>query len=211
MELHPTSFPRPLRRDVLLHELRLEGEDLLVARVHRGPDPVYVGVAEGLDAGEVQDAGLLVALLGVEGLVDAEVVAIAVDENDRPLEGDGLAPEGLLELGEARGLVRVLLEDVGLDHEHHRLAATPLRRPERALEPSEAGRVAGPPLLLVADGRGLGGGAVFVWGGHPAGGGRGAPGAPAGVLRGPLVLALERYLPAAQRVVVGVERGPEEV
>jgi hypothetical protein len=49
-----TQLP-PSFVDVLLDDLRPEGEDFGVCDVYRRSHPVHVGAAEGLDAGEVFD------------------------------------------------------------------------------------------------------------------------------------------------------------
>ncbi len=171
--------------------------------VDRGADPVHVGVAEGLDAGEVQDAGLLVALLG-----DRRACRCGSSgcrrARGRPACSKAMASrsQGLLELGEAGGLGRVLLEGVGLDHEHHG------RRCRRASALSKVPRshsrlaaLRASYSCLVTDDRAVRkrGRAVVVRADDVQGGEGHAATAPAGVLRVLLALALERDLLAAQR------------
>src|SRR5882762_4108469 len=98
-------------------DLGLVGEDFAARGVDEDLEPVYVVgavglvVAEGFDAGEIFEA---LALRVLEGLVDAEIVRVAVDVGDRLLEGDDLVAQSEQERLKAVGLAIGFGESFGV-------------------------------------------------------------------------------------------------
>jgi hypothetical protein len=202
-EAHRFLFQKDVRtllRGIFLDDLRSEGEDLRVLGVHRRANPVHVVLAESLDSGEVQDSAILLALFGVEWFVDPEVVGVAVNQHDRPAEGDYLLPEGFLEVGEARGVLRIVFEGVGLDREHHCGMVVLPGRFEGLLQPGEVGLVARGVLVRVVIG------VERVVAAHDVQRREGDVAvAPARVLRVVLALACQPYAVLAEQLVAAKE------
>src|SRR5258705_5108432 len=99
------------------NDLGLVGEDFAAGGIDEDLEPVYVVgavglvVAEGFDAGEIFEA---LAFRVLEGLVDAEIVRVAVDEGDRLLEADDLVAQSEQERLEPVGLAIGFGESFGV-------------------------------------------------------------------------------------------------
>src|SRR5881628_1044729 len=129
--------------EVLPDDLRLEAEDIWVAPVHSGPHPVHVRVAEGFDTGEIFNATF--AFSAKQRLVDAKVMAVAVDEYNRLFEKNRLMFQRVDELIEAHAqLIRSpeIKMRVRLEHQHDCVEILARGHGKTFMQPGQVGRVA---------------------------------------------------------------------
>src|SRR5437763_8189092 len=132
-----------IRRD----DARPKREDVRVGAGHCYFQPMIVGRPEALDAREIFDGRIIRAAPQPHvGLVDPEVMAVAVHQNHRLAECERLLAERRLEFGEAaRLLFRITREwwklgiDIRLLKDHERAAVARTRVLEALAHPREIG------------------------------------------------------------------------
>src|SRR5262245_48127852 len=88
----PTEESWAMSDEIASDELALEVEHIWIAPVDRDAEPVDVRIPIGLDPGKILDAPA--ASAADEGLIDPEVMSVAVDEDDGAAVIDGAFLEG---------------------------------------------------------------------------------------------------------------------